>query len=182
MSTGLFRVEQKTENSYYPHRRNLFILVPPIEQSRTTARRVWRWHRPTRLPAIAWAMANLLSNLMEVTSHIERRLDIEADQCEAVSKPDAWQSEIQKDPATTDLPTYILTSRRKVCIRYAPARYRRFEPLIPAVLGLTNNARSCCWLLYALGHPKRLEPAPQAGASADGTSIQRAGDRQMRTN
>ncbi|MDE0080022.1 MAG: hypothetical protein OXO50_21055 [Caldilineaceae bacterium] len=46
-------------------------------------------------------MANLLSNLVKETGEIERRLDIEVDEGEGVSKPEAWQREIQKDPSST---------------------------------------------------------------------------------
>ncbi len=46
-------------------------------------------------------VAKLLCNLVEATGEIERRLDIEVDEGEDVSKPEAWQSEIQKDPVST---------------------------------------------------------------------------------
>ena len=47
------------------------------------------------------AVAKLLSNLVEATGEVERRLDIEVDEGEDVSKPEAWQSEIQRDPVST---------------------------------------------------------------------------------
>ncbi len=46
-------------------------------------------------------MANLLSSLVKATGEIERRLDIEVNEDEGVSKSEAWQRGIQKDPVST---------------------------------------------------------------------------------
>ena len=46
-------------------------------------------------------IANLLSNLVEASGEIERRLDIEVDDSAGLSKPEAWQIEFRNDPVST---------------------------------------------------------------------------------